>query len=517
MPLLPIAAALLLSATATATSDAELKVLRSSIRKSELQAVEAGVGGLAKLPSVRVDARLETKSSRIEGDVQLSIDAGQAAAGLDLCVRADRRGLSYVRGEVVALKTARVRGKPVEIVRTSPGRYRVPPLEAGDAPTVELHIPFVANLVHLARPQGKFSRGFLGRYDDQFLLTAFHPEPCTEALDAGPAPWATEPDWGPLANYVVSLVVPAGYTVVGSGISLGEVPAADGSLRFTRVGAAMRGFALAAFRGHRTLRRTSAGVALAAAVAADDEKTGRSLLDVAGQALTALGRDLGPYPWRALEMVVLPAFSPCFAFPGFIACGEEGASGFTTLVDHAFTLSVSKNGRAALDYQLGHAIAHQWLGGIIGSDTHSHPELDEPLATYLALLFSVRHLKGRHGLIEKAFHEVPYSLLRQESGEDAAAARPLSAYQSRKELVALLHAKGGLYHRALRQTVGVTAWHAAVRRYAREERFNRVSTDGVFDRIRASAPAKADALDALRARHLFGLHGDADLDWTYPD
>ena len=169
-----------------------------------------------------------------------------------------------------------------------------------------------------------------------------------------PTPLLAEAASTPTADFDVHIVAPPGDRLLTTG-----APAGGG--RYTAT--AVRDFAIQAGRFHTftTVAHAPGPVRVTAAV---ERGLGASAQDVAYRAqaaLRAISARYGPYPWRTLNLAVVPALGRVgIEYPQMIFLGDEGVARATT-----------------------HEVAHQWLYSLVGNDQARDPVLDEGLATYV--------------------------------------------------------------------------------------------------------------------------------------
>ncbi|MFN7132411.1 MAG: M1 family aminopeptidase, partial [Myxococcales bacterium] len=478
---------------AAAPADPELELVRRSLLPSEQATVERDVGGLERLPRFRIDATLEMPAGSLKGNVQLQL-ADVPAAPLLLCVPADRGGAVSQRGQAVTLGRASWGGAPATLEHVSVGMYRVTPDPTARGRPAVLQVFFESTLPSLFTPQqpGARSRGYLGRYNNDVVLAGFYPEPC----DDRPVPRATwtgaEPPWGMLGNFVVSITAPRGWSVAGTGVPVGEIPAADGAVRSVRAAAATRGFALVLVENAAPRSLSADGRTLTAIVEPD---AAAAALESSRRALRFLDGLFGRYPWARYELVTLPVGLECQPWPGFALCGDGDARGLPVLGFHGLARSPGNTG-AARDFALAHAASHQWLGGMVATDNVHAPALDEPLATFAAVRFAMQHPVS-HCVEEETFFKLPFTVWTETGHADARADRPMSEYGSALEHVAILQGKGGLLVDALRKLMGDKPFRRALKSYVAARRFRPEQREGLVESLRQHFPAHARAAEAL--------------------
>ncbi len=522
--------------------DPELEMLAQSLAASQRAAVEKETGGLARLPRYRLDLELDTKAKALKGREQIVLTLEEEFRELWLRVPANAAGGGDEEaGPPVSFVRVVAGGKEVTLEARDPGMYRLP-LEPPLGPSRALvELEFRAEIPELEDVGADSTSGMLnqamallfgGRGGEDgrgvrsgafgwsgasFNLAGFAPELARREagiFDASPEPGIGEPRWGPLGNWVVSLVTPATMAVAGTGVELGATPEKDGRKRSTRVAAAVRGFALAAGDGWKEQKQTVGEVQVRALATPGHELQAKKLMDTAARSLKFFADKLGPYPWAQLDIVEAPL------------CGSVEAVSFPTLllVSGLLTNPSTLDPRFAqagdpskiiddvLELVTAHHVAHQWWGGVVGSDAAGRPALHEPVTSYGAYLYVEQRRGGAQSrrLIEEQMMR-SYRLRRMLGQPDRAVDRPLAEYGGRLELEAILRGKGGLYYQKLRKLIGDKAFFAALRESVSQHRFKEVDSDAVLIGAAGAAPNQAQAALALHDRWMRQLHGDEDI------
>ena len=549
MPSPTVAALLLCLAAAPATPsapgegpapDPEIEVLAASLLPGQRAAVEKAVGGLQALPRYRLDLALDTEGHRLSGRVQVVLSPAQATEEVFFRIPANAPFLDSGAGPAVTVGKVSCDGKPAEASALGNGTLRVdlqPPLAAGARAVVELElearIPDLSNqglrsdaqlmqqafafMAGAAAMDERTDHGVFGHAGTAYNLAGFFPE--LVRYEAGTPEVATEPGrgepgWGPLANYTVSIVAAPDFQIAGTGTEIGQTPEKDGRRRSTRVAAAVRGFALFAGQGFKEQRATAGKVRIRVLAPEGQGEQPRKLLDVAKRSVQHFSERFGPYPWADLELASAPLHGGVegLAYPGLVFAS-------TMLTDPGLATSMAmfvpdprKVNDGVLEMVIAHQVAHQWWRGVVGSNSRERPVLDEPLATYSALLY-IEMRRGKKAANELLRSQVrdAYNLYRMLGGRDASVDRPIGDFGGRAEIVGLLNGKGALYYDRLRKLAGDKLFFVALRRHYKDNFFGEISSDGVLLATAAVAPAKAQAALELYERYMRQLHGDEDV------
>ena len=521
--------------------DPEIEVIATSLLSSERAGVEKAVGGLAALPRYRLDLEIDPEARTFKGTEQIVYPAGAPLSELYYRIGANAPFLDQGQGQAVTVGKVTVNGQPCAPDSRENGLYRLPlPAEtapnatlelqlelSGILPTVEAEAGPSTNALmaqafsmfagNLAQPVKKGDHGAFSSVGGLTSLHGFFPEITRRdgaVFDIDADAGNGEPRWSPLANYVVSVVVPPSFLVAGSGSEVGSAPEKDGRRRFTRVAAASRGFALLLSDSLVEQKASAGPVRLRILARKEHALQARKALDVASRSLKFFSEKFGPYPWADLELAAMPLSDgvEAAAFPGLV-----GVSGL--LLDPSVASSLrgltpdpEAMSDGVLELLIAHQVAHQWFRGVVGGDHQAHPAYDEPVACFASLLYQ-EHRRGAaagKAAVEKQFRTA-YGLYRMMGAQDLPMDRPISEYGGRSEQEALLHGKGTFYFLALRKLLGEETLLKALRAHVTRNRFRHLEDDGVVVAIAGVAPQKAQAALRLHDRYLRQTRGDEDL------
>ena len=258
-------------------------------------------------------------------------------------------------------------------------------------------------------------------------------------------------------------------------------------------------FAFAAWDRFRELTATTDdGIAIRALYPPGEEDAAALEVDIARFGLAHFGALLGPYPYRTLTIVHPPA-----------GADEAGGMEYPTLIttggawDRPFT-----GGRGLASLTL-HELAHQWFQGMVATDEHRYPYLDEGLTTWAEL----DALRARYGastaarlpgldLDLTAIHRAGALI----TGPDGPIARPATEFQSGLEYGGLVYTRMSTLIDTLARVHGEETIRGAIAHYARAHRFAHPGPDDLIASIRAAAGDSAAA--ALRTALFEGARVD---------
>jgi len=336
---------------------------------------------------------------------------------------------------------------------------RVPlptPIRPGQ--TVEFTVEFESQLPELVERTG-FEKDF-------HLIAQWFPKLAKLEADGTWAHFAFHPFgefYADFGNYDVSLDVPSSY-VVGSTGALRRVESpAPGRSRYRARAENVHDFAWTAWPGFeqetRAIGETTVRVLSPPNTPLASAKTWETLT----AALPLLSETYSPYPFESLTVVQTPRWATRaggMEYPQFIT---TGGNDFVTLT-----------GLKTQELLTVHELGHQWFQGLLASNEHAHPFLDEGLTSYLEW----KYLDGRYGdggLIDWPWLSVSRLALGRYSGLLFRKREPLSQsvteFRNFGSLGSMVYARTPLCLETLGRVYGGEKLARALKRYASEFRF----------------------------------------------
>ncbi|MCA2981099.1 MAG: hypothetical protein INH37_22735 [Myxococcaceae bacterium] len=264
----------------------ELRPGLQSLRQGELARLEKALRPLAEQPLYRADLTIDVAARKIVGQVSLR----WTVRGEPLTEVVLQTAPNATHADALMLLSATVNGHAAELDHPDPTRTRVKlPAEALVGAVVELAVRLEARVP---------------------------PLPATGVAVADHAAFSAAPDFMSLvgllpmvssspSNFLVSVSVPRGYTVVMPGIALGEVPEQRTRVRFTNAVVGSRAFPLFVTRSLEKVSADAGGIGVEAWVTRPEPRS-KVVLEHAVFAARELDRVLGPYPFRTLRLVEVP-------------------------------------------------------------------------------------------------------------------------------------------------------------------------------------------------------------------
>ena len=242
-------------------------------------------------------------------------------------------------------------------------RWSLKPLAFGtlnsDAGALEVTLPgplppgAETKLVMRFRGSGKnIGPDMLMLQDDPYpSLDAWYPK----AMTPRDGSWSIDDDR--LADYDVTLTLPAAFTVASTGRRAGD-PTATGDHREWRLRATeVRGFTVFASRAWQRHARDGGRVALAVYLPSDAESYASRFLDTAADAIAFYEKEYGPYPATHLDIVGV----------GSMSDSAQGGSTDCNLIVVFLGTGLEQQYR----FLIAHEVAHQYFSVRIGSPRDS--------------------------------------------------------------------------------------------------------------------------------------------------
>lgn len=342
--------------TTTAPSTATSGAPATTSTTSAADALAAGECPLVPPPAVPsadrpqyvVEANVDPVAGTVDGTVQVQFtpDLDIDRLVFRLWPNGPRSATAGTRLDVGPVTSP---GGPLPSERPDPTTLVVPlPRELPPGATVEVGLPW-----HLEVPNSAPDR--LSHDGDSLRLGSFFP---MLAWEPGVG-WATEPptsgyaeaSTAPIADFDMTVTVPAESTIIGTGRVGG-----GGHWRVE----AVRDVAIAVGRFTTVTAEADAPdpVTVTVGVAPGVEDDPQAYANAAVEALEDFGTRFGGYPWADLTLSITPGLPGGIEYPATIFHGPD-------TVDH-----------------VAHEVAHQWFYAYVGNDQGRDPWLDEGLASW---------------------------------------------------------------------------------------------------------------------------------------
>jgi hypothetical protein len=332
------------------------------------------------------------------------------------------------------------------------------PLPGPIAPGNSLHldIEWVARLPRLVERTGYV--------DDFFAVAQWFPKIARREPDGTWAHFAFHPlsefsaDFG---NYTVTLDIPAGFSLAATGhVTSTRTP--PGRRIVTSQARGVHDFAWVAWGSAVATETRVAGVRV-------DVLSPRGRALQLEQTLATVQRSLpffelhyGIYPYPALHVVVPPD-------DGEAAGGME----YPTLIMTGGPWYAPYVGLHSVEAVTAHELAHQWFYGLVASDEHAWPFLDEGLASYAESEWMQRAW-GNGSAVHLPWLDVStvaeFRTAAVEYGHDEPVAQSADRFDNLEHLGALAYWRTATLLRTLGNVYGPSRLEQALGSYAREQR-----------------------------------------------
>ena len=280
----------------------------------------------------------------------------------------------------------------------------------------------------------------------------------------------------------------------------------------------LRDFAIVAGSNLRSEERVVSGITIRSIFRSDHEAVARRVLNIAADSLGVFVKRFGPLPLKTVSIVDVPLVATLGSaeFAGLSAIASAFYLDFESPTMRNMP-DVIREQRAAvedsLEWTVARAVAHQWWGATVGSDSGREPVLDEALANWSALLY-YRETHGEPQFTAALDEQVRgvYTLYRTFGGEDMEAGRSAREYRNSFQYSAIVGSKGALMFEALRKLLGDERFFAALRDYYSVNSLEVADMDDLRGAFIAGAPVEQRrAVSRTFDRWLSSKRGDEDI------
>jgi hypothetical protein len=374
---------------------------------------------------------------------------------------------------------------------TSPGDpddetdIRVPlpaPIEPGQ--TVRLDVEFESRL-----PSLSFRTGF---YEGFYMVGQWFPKLAVLAPDGRWAHFAfhrLSEFYADFGRYDVTVDTPGDMIVGATGQPAGEVRTGDRVAR-RFVADSVHDFAFAAWSRFQEISAVCEGrVAVRVLFPPGHARAAAVELDSVREGLRALGDAFGPYPYPTLTVVHPPA-----------GAEEAGGMEYPTLITTGGPWYLPWTGVRALEAVTVHELGHQWFYGLVATDEHAWPFLDEGLNSYaeaLVLEGMFPHASGFGGLGLSVSIPAVQRALAAGPERNAPVAQAASDFVSGGDYGALVYNRTATILTTLGRVYGEDAVRSALGVYTRRHRFRHPGPEDLIQALREGVGD--DAAAQLRA------------------
>jgi hypothetical protein len=296
-------------------------------------------------------------------------------------------------------------------------------------------------------------------------------------------------------RYEVSIDVPEHYVVGATGKKV-ESRAAEGRKVERYVQDGVHDFAFSAWPHFVEQQRVHRGVSIRSLHPPGHEANGARALEVAAFGLDHYGERYGDYPYETLTIVHPPE-----------GAEEAGGMEYPTLITTGGPFWASHSPGRDFDGLVLHELGHQWFYGIVATDEHAWPFLDEGLTTFV----TGRALEALHpGAPILSGTELGVGAWDRASGRRArhrqAVASSAGSYATGSDYASSVYSRAATLLRSIDGAYDGAATRA-VELYARRHRFGHPTPRELLEAVRETGGDEAS--EALR----LGLFERAHVDY----
>lgn len=230
-----------------------------------------------------------------------------------------------------------------------------------------------------------------------------------------------DPLSGECMNWTLTLRVPKTHQVAATGRITGTYQNADGTDLYIIDAPAVREMGLVISPEIRKVSRQAGGVQVEAWAA--NPAQARRLLDTAAKAVESFSGLYGDYPYPVYTVCALPMGVSGAEYPGL------------SLIDADLLTGSAET----LEYAVVHETAHQWWYSLVGSDSSTHPWLDEAMCEY-SLLSYVEACHGRAAREELRQSRMESSMRVTVAGQ-ATPGAPLDYFETNTDYMVLVYGR----------------------------------------------------------------------------
>ena len=303
-----------------------------------------------------------------------------------------------------------------------------------------------------------------------------------------------DPTFSEAATYDVTLTAPSALTIVGTGVDAIATSTTGELVTHEITTGPVRDFALSVLptadsplgelvTDARTIDDVaddgSLDVHLSLLASQDIPGLRDAILDAVAQALPLYAEMMGTLPMADLDI----------ATQSLNGANGVSWSGLVWLdVDTIVSDGVlSDQEKLGLTFVVTHELGHQWIGGMIGSNSNDHGFMTEGLTNALALDV-LRQAEGSDAAIQymNAYVAGGYAALVRD-GRDVIADEPLTNETNGVLRSLAIYGKGALGFEAIRQDLGERAFHEAMAAYAADFRFGIATPEDLLAKFMAVA------------------------------
>ncbi len=265
------------------------------------------------------------------------------------------------------------------------------------------------------------------------------------------------------AFYQAQITIPSSLGLIATGSTINTYAHSNGSTTYTIVSGPVREFAFSV--GDFVSETRSAGlnddILVHVHRVRGSPLDAAQIVEVASGALTTYEYRFGPYPYRELDIHLLPGqFDGGWEYPGLILLSSDAQ------VD------------AGTRYVAAHEVAHQWWYSVVGNDIYRASWLDEAFAQYSAIIYA-EDVAGPAVAAADWEREVMQRYRGALNDGDLPIGLAVDAYPDFGVYYRTIYGKGAFFLATLRSELGDEAFFQALQRYYQRQRYEVATNEDV--------------------------------------
>jgi hypothetical protein len=312
-----------------------------------------------------------------------------------------------------------------------------------------------------------------------------------------------------IAHYDVTLRTHSNATIATSGVMLKENK--QGRTQVNRyIAAGVREFSIQVSKDYVKRSLSLGDLTLNVYLLQEHQAYAEDTLKEVAASIRSYESFFGPYPYKELDLAESPLIGGAggVEFPGLITIAHFLFNSDSQIQKKGMSQSFLKESR---HFVIAHEVAHQWWNAVVGSDSRTHPFVDEALANYSAAAHFHQHYGASVARRQiDMMMRLNYHLARLTGMSDQKVDQPTSAFKSMFDYAAIVYGKGALFFWELRTAMGTDALHQALRNYYHNYQFKIAKSPDLRKALRAHANKPAH-IEELTKRWLDQTHGDEDI------
>ncbi len=335
---------------------------------------------------------------------------------------------------------------------------RVPlpePIAGGE--TVVFEVEFVSQLPELVE-----RTGYAGSFH---LVAQWFPKLAKREKNGQWAHFSFHPHtefYADFGSYDVTLDAPEAFVLGATGRRVEDVRRQGRRIERYQI-RGVHDFAWTAWDAFHTQNRDLSGVSVTLLSPPGAEWARSETWRALESALPHFSERYGAYPYRTLTVVHPP-----------LDAGPAGGMEYPTFITTGGSPLMSALGIRYIDVVTVHELGHQWFQGMLASNEHAYPFLDEGLNSY-AEWVALRQMHGSRSVFERWGLSLSSEAVGRFSGlrwgRDDIIAQPAPAFSGFGALASLVYSRTALAMTTLARVYGAERLDEALASYARKFRF----------------------------------------------